>query len=116
MLLIVEDNWGVLISYRNYLSTLRMVEGIDYVYARSYSEVADFFADYQDQIKAVIVDHELEGRKTGLDVINSIRRNEDPKIKIIACSTFMERNYPNNIPFFNRLELREAVDFALKFL
>ena len=113
MLLIVEDNWGVILSYRNALATHRKVEGLDFVYARSFEEARDAFQEYGDAITMVIVDHHLEGKRTGLDVVRAIREREHPDIKILRCSAFNERGYPD-LPFYNKNELREVIAATLR--
>lgn len=116
MLLIVEDDWSCLLTYRNVLSTYRQVEGIDYIQARSYEEAKEAFSKYGRQIRAIILDHRLETEQTGRDIAWAVRRSH-PRLLLVSCSTYFERNYPEGIRFFNkREELREAVRYVLELI
>lgn len=113
MLLVVEDDWGYLLSYRNVLSTHRKVEGIDYVLTRSYEEAKEEFTKRGRLIRGMILDHRLDTELTGRDIAWAVRESY-PKVVMVSCSTFYERNYPPEIPFFNkREEIRDAVRYIL---
>lgn len=116
MLLIAESDALAQALYKNYLVTMRLFEGLDYVFATSYRDAEQAFNSYEDQIDKMIVNHNLIGEETGADLIFSVVRNERNNIHIVRCSEQrLAQFYPPNILWFCRFDgIRLAVDAVLE--
>lgn len=116
MLLIAEKDCLSQTIYKNYLSTKRLFEGLDYVFAGSYRDAGTVFNSYEDRVDRMIVNHTLLGEETGADLIRIVLAKENPRIRIVRCSNErLARFYPRSIPWFCRLDgIRQPVDWILE--
>lgn len=116
MLLIAESDCLGQTLYKNYLSTMRMFEGLDYAFATSYRDAGRIFNSFEDQIDRMIVNHFLLGEETGADLVRTVLSRENPNIQIIRCSEQRHANfYPRSIPWFCKFDgIRQPVDWIME--
>lgn len=114
MLLIVEDDYSMQNSYRDLLDFRNLSEGENYVFARSHDEALECWNDALQKkmpITMIITDHRLIGKLTGEDVVKTIRSQcaVVGDVQIVRCSSFREGDYPNDVPYFSKMDLRRAI-------